>query len=66
MYLAVKIIKSLLIREQNAKNAAKNTERHMNFAVYMIADTMRNAKNANVLCTENLAELLDLEPIYES
>lgn len=63
--LAVKIIKSLLIREQNAKNVVSSIKHLMNFVACMIAGTMKNVKIVNAICIENLVELLDLEHIYE-
>lgn len=64
-YLVVKIIKSLLTQGQNAKNVVSNIKHLMNFAVCMTAVTMKNVKIVNVICTENLVVLLDLEPIIE-
>ncbi len=63
--LGSKNYKELLIREQNVKNVASSIKHLMNFAVCMIAGTMKNAKIVNAICIENLGELLDLEHIYE-
>jgi hypothetical protein len=63
--LEVKIIKRLLIREQNVKNVVSSIKHLMNFVACMIAGTMKNAKIVNAICMESLEELLDLEHIIE-